>query len=126
MTTNAMNPSMKANGQALVRAVFEMYMEDGRFHTVAEIAQTMSWSESKVRRVMDAHHGMPNGMTYDDSAVETYSRNYPGMQHGYKAVRVYGPTRDTMRERIQYLERAVAYNNQPALNLQPMTQQSDF
>jgi hypothetical protein len=122
MTTNTMTEAMKADGKALVRAVFEYYMEDGQFHTVAQLASYISWSESKVRRVMNAHHGLPTGMTYDDSAVETYSRNFPGMQHGVKAVRIYGPTRDTMRERIQYLERAADWSRPPAA---PMTQQSD-
>lgn len=87
--------------QTVVDAVVRMFMADGRDHSIKEVAAALGWSESRVRRaITSAPGGRPDEL---DSSVDyrtSYSRDYPTMEAGAHKVRLYGPTRQTLREML--------------------------
>lgn len=76
------------------------YLETGKDGSVKTLAEWSGRSESWIRRVLTETHGAPAGCTSFEDSVPTYSRSYPGWQHGATTVRVYGPTRTTLRSYI--------------------------
>ena len=63
-----------------------------------EIAQALSWTDGKVRRLLAKHGGCPNQLGCWQSERPSYSKSYRAMQSGVHKIWTYGPTRETLRE----------------------------
>ncbi len=86
-------------------AVTEEYIATGapvRYEGIVTrlVEMGVHWSEAKVRKaIRDAHMFVP-GCHMTEVEVATFSKNYPGMQHGYAKATAFEPARDTLRQVI--------------------------
>lgn len=92
-----MNTPVTENLQAIADAVTARYIETGEPSTVANIATALAWSESKVRKTIADANGFVPGVSMHEESRTTYSRSYPGMEHGARKVATYSPTREALR-----------------------------
>lgn len=94
--------------QQIRSTVVEAFLETGKALDVPEIAQRLSWSDSKVRRILRAHGGSVNGVSAREESRESHSRNYPGMASGRHNVWVYRPTLEALRALVLELRAGAA------------------
>lgn len=92
-----MNTPVTKNLQAVIEAITARYIETGEHSTVANIATALACSESKVRKAIADANGFVPGVTMHEESRPTYSRSYPGMEHGARKVWTYSPTREALR-----------------------------
>lgn len=85
---------------ALKNAVVEGYLETGKEQTVAQIAERLGWSTSKVYKVLRDSHGAPHGVEVRESRSESYSTSYRSFQSGSHKIYVYTPSLSTLRQLI--------------------------
>lgn len=93
---------IKLTPEALKTLIINLYLINGRDSTVFELAAHAGVSESTIRKVLTACHGVPDGCYMDEEVRESHSKNYRGMVSGSHKVWVYGPSRSTLR--TMYIE----------------------
>lgn len=81
-------------------AVIELYMATGRDSDVPTIATRLGCAVSTVRKRIDEVRGAIPGCQLYAGSRQTYSKSYPGMEHGAVAVSEYGPRRETLRRML--------------------------
>jgi DNA-directed RNA polymerase specialized sigma subunit len=87
--------------EAIRAAIMEMYVETGKPATAAEIATRCGMTQTKVTRTLvDAQEFALDGIEMTEETRPAYSRNYPWMVTGERAVRVFAPTREAMRAEL--------------------------
>lgn len=95
MTTKPLTPAQ----ETLRDAIVAHYLETGNDCTVKEIAARLTWSESKVRKLLnDAHGFCVEGLHVSEETRTSYSTHYTMFAQGAHKVAVYGPTRRYLRE----------------------------
>ncbi len=89
--------------EAVETAIFERFIETGEFAPIAEIAERLSWTVSRVRSVINDL----NGVVSVDRSKATRSKDY-GWHHGYVSVRCYAPSRDRLRAAVTDLRASLS------------------
>jgi hypothetical protein len=82
---------------AIGTAAVDEYLETGKPVRPADIARRMGVSDAKVRKAIREDHGFVTGCTYTEVQVPTFSKDYPGMQHGSAKAAAYLPNLSTLR-----------------------------
>lgn len=77
----------KAERDALANCIYSMFLADGLLHTIKEIAANITWSQSKVRRVMKDN----DAELLDDVQELWFGKKQPAL---------YCPTKKYLRKRI--------------------------
>ncbi len=102
---------VKVDEKAVYEVIVEHFMDHGEDATVAELAAALKCSESTVRKVLNACHGVPKGCVVREEHRESYSKNYTNMQAGSHKVNVYGPSRATLRDLAKKFQRALDWRD---------------
>ncbi len=102
-----MSTTPKARVAELRDIITVQYLSTGDPASVKELAAFTKggWSstprsETWLRKVIGEAHGCPEGTSTSEEYRPTYSRNYPGIQHGARPVWVYFPSRAALRKLI--------------------------
>lgn len=84
---------------SIVAWVTDEFIRTGKVQTVAEIAIGLNVSDGTINKVIRDAHYFVNGLNWSEEYRTTYSRNY-NWEHGAKKVRVFSPSKETLRQRI--------------------------
>lgn len=76
------------------------WLDVGHDLTVREIAVYIGKNDSFVRRMLNKHGGSLPGLQATRESRPSRSRDYPMFRSGGHRVWVYGPTRQTLRDRL--------------------------
>jgi len=78
--------------------VVDAFLDDGRDHTIKELAVSLGVTEAVCRRAVELLPGTE--IRCSQEMRTSYSKSFRGMESGVHRVWVYGPTREYLRERL--------------------------
>jgi len=95
----------------IAACVLEAWLDGKSGLAADEIATAIGAPVGKVRRAISDAHGAVPGTSYFKGERPTFSRNYPDMQVGFKAVGMYRPDDDAIRCEVKRLRELTLNTN---------------
>lgn len=91
-----MKHDAKADAESLGLLVTEIYLETGEPSTVKTLVEKSGWPASRVRKAIEASHGVLPGCRFTDSYVDVVERNYRTVV-ARRCVNAWEPSMGTLR-----------------------------